>query len=76
MKIEKKRVNFTDDRGTIMDIFTGEPREHCTIIHSVKGSVRGNHYHKKTVQSDFMVLGKMQIFSRKAGSDVIEEHIV
>ncbi len=76
MKIEHKAVNFEDNRGTIMDIFIADPREHCTIIHSVKGSVRGNHFHKLTMQSDFMVTGKMKILSRKQGSDEVEEHIV
>ena len=76
MKVEHKKVNFTDDRGTIMDIFTGEPREHCTVIHSVKGSMRGNHFHKLTMQSDFMVMGKMRIFSRKADSAEVVETIV
>lgn len=76
MKVENKKINFEDARGSITDIFTSEPREHCTIIMSKKGSVRGNHYHKFTHQSDFMVSGKMIIFSRKKDSSVIEETIV
>jgi len=76
MKKEQKKVNFEDDRGTIMDIFMDEPKAHCTIIHSKKGSVRGNHFHKKTLQWDFMVSGSMRVLSRKDGSDVIEETIV
>ena len=76
MKLTHKEVNFEDGRGTITDIFTNEPRQHCTIIHSTKGSVRGNHYHKHTHQSDFMVSGRMQVFSRKMGSDKIVETIV
>ena len=75
MKIEQKRVNFTDDRGTIMDIIVDRPFDHCAIIYSKKGSVRANHYHKESIQSDFIVSGKMLIFSRKMGSDVIEEHV-
>jgi len=76
MKVEHKNINFEDARGTITDIFTNEPRQHCTIIHSNKGSVRGNHYHKFTQQSDFMVSGRMQIFTRAADSDKVIETIV
>ena len=76
MKVEHKKINFTDDRGTITDIFTSDPHEHCTIIHSKKGSVRGNHYHKHTIQSDFLVLGKMRVLSRRVGSETIEDIVL
>mgnify|MGYP001559876240 CR=1 FL=1 len=76
MKQVQKQVDFTDDRGTIMDIFVSRPFEHCVIVKSNKDSVRGNHYHKESDQCDFMVKGKMKVFSRKAGSDLIEETIV
>lgn len=72
---ETKKINFEDNRGTIMDIFVSHPFEHCVIIHSTPGSVRGNHYHERSLQCDFMVKGRMKVFSRKAGSDVIEESI-
>lgn len=76
MKIEKKKVNFEDARGTIMDIFESQPKEHCTIIHSNKNSVRGNHYHKQTVQYDFMVQGRMLALHCQLGSDTVEEHVL
>lgn len=75
MKKEQKPINFTDSRGTIMDVFVGRPFEHCVVIHSNPGSVRGNHYHERSEQCDFMVKGSMKVFSRKADSDVIEESI-
>lgn len=58
-----------------MDVFVKHPFEHCVIIHSTPGSVRGNHYHEKSEQCDFMVKGSMKVFSRKADSDVIEESV-
>ena len=73
---EKKQINFTDDRGTITDIFVSRPFEHGVLIHSKKGSVRGNHYHEKSLQCDIMIQGRMVAFSRKAGSDEIDERIV
>ncbi len=71
MKRTKRKINFKDRRGTITDIFVNEPYEHCVIIFSNKGAVRGSHYHKKSVQADFMLFGKMMAYSRKAGSKKI-----
>ena len=76
MKREKRPVNFEDSRGTIMDIFVKEPYEHCVIVKSTPDSVRGNHYHKESAQTDFMLYGRMKAFCRKQGSDKIEEFIV
>lgn len=76
MKIEHKQINFEDARGTITDIFVKEPKEHCTIIFTKKGAVRGNHYHKFSRQHDFLVSGKMQIFGQNVGETVISEAII
>ena len=65
MKITHLPVNFRDDRGTILDIFVGESHEHCTIITTKKGGVRGNHYHKLSRQQDFLVSGSMEIYSKE-----------
>ena len=72
MKIWNKPVNFEDDRGTIRDIITHTPIEHITVITSNEGAVRGNHYHKETVQYDYVLSGKMKILSRPENSDVVE----
>ncbi len=76
MKREKRKVDFKDTRGTIMDIFVKEPYEHCVIIYSNKGSVRGNHFHKKSQQTDFMLFGRMQAFSRKQRSRKVARFVV
>jgi dTDP-4-dehydrorhamnose 3,5-epimerase-like enzyme len=76
MTIEQKKINFEDERGTIMDIFSNVSIEHATIIHSKKGSVRGNHYHKETVQMDFIVSGQIRILSQKVGEEKITEAIL
>lgn len=69
-------MNFKDKRGTIMDIFVKEPYQHCVIICSNKGSVRGNHFHKKSQQTDFMLFGSMAVYSRKKGSKKVAKNIV
>lgn len=65
---------FTDERGTIEDLKVGKDWS-VTYISFKKGAVRGNHYHKETVQHDFVVSGELQLeteFARKwmsAGDD-------
>lgn len=76
MKRAKRKPDFKDKRGTIMDIFVNEPYEHCVIIYSNKGAVRGSHFHKKSVQADFMLFGRMMAYSRKKGSRKIEKFVV
>ena len=76
MKIIKKKVNFQDKRGTITDIFVNDPKPHVTLIFSKKGAVRGNHYHKKSVQYTFVVSGQMTMYSQKVGSKNIEKHVL
>lgn len=73
MKIEHKEINFTDERGTITDIFVKNPKDHCTIIYTKKGAVRGNHYHKLSTQHDFIVSGKLRVFTQTVGETEIHE---
>jgi len=76
MKVEHKKVNFKDGRGTIVDIFTNSPKDHGTIIFSKKGAVRGNHYHKESTQYTFVVQGQLTMLSQKQGSKKIYRHIL
>ena len=76
MKRIKRKIDFKDKRGTIMDIFVNEPYEHCVIIYSRKGAVRGSHFHKLSQQSDFMLFGRMMAYSRKQGSKKVEKFVV
>ncbi len=76
MKIEHKKVDFEDARGTITDIFVKEPKDHCTIISTKKDGIRGNHYHKLSTQTDFIVSGKMKVFTQIVGQAEITENIV
>jgi dTDP-4-dehydrorhamnose 3,5-epimerase-like enzyme len=49
-------VGFKDERGDIFNVFEGRI-EHVALITSKKGSVRGNHYHKKDHQYIYLVSG-------------------
>lgn len=55
-----------DARGKIADIFYSENVNHIAIITSKKGSVRGNHYHKKTTQHTFVTKGSLIYLSQPA----------
>jgi quercetin dioxygenase-like cupin family protein len=73
MKMRLCPVNFEDARGAIRDIFVGVPKEHITIISTAKGSVRGNHYHKVSQQSDYLVSGKMRVLGQKIGEPIVTD---
>jgi dTDP-4-dehydrorhamnose 3,5-epimerase-like enzyme len=78
MKLEHKPVNFEDVRGTITDIFVNEPKQHCTIILTKKGGVRGNHYHKVSRQHDFIVSGSFEAYGKDMNTEgaKVEKYIL
>lgn len=49
---------YEDKRGKIDDLLVGE-KGAVTHITFKKGVVRGNHFHKKTVQYDFLLSGSL-----------------
>jgi dTDP-4-dehydrorhamnose 3,5-epimerase-like enzyme len=55
---------FEDARGTIADILEGKNIQHVGIIHSKKGAVRGNHYHKRATQYAYILSGKIQYYRK------------
>lgn len=65
----KLNSSFKDDRGEIVDIFVKSPKDHCSIITSKKGAVRGNHFHKKSTQFTFVVSGKFMLYRAKVDDD-------
>ena len=58
----KLKSSFKDDRGEIIDIFVKSPKDHCSIITSTKGAVRGNHFHKKSTQFTFIISGRFKLY--------------
>lgn len=60
------RVNrldaFVDRRGEIRDLVV-EPLDSVTLIQTVAGAVRGNHYHLDTSQWTYVVSGRMRVVS-------------
>lgn len=76
MQLEHREINFQDARGSITDIFVNDPKQHCTIIVTHKGGVRGNHYHTLSRQHDFIVSGHLEVFCQRVGDSKIERVIV
>lgn len=50
-----------DQRGMIVGVFRGLKWEEINYIESIKGSVRGNHYHKETTEGIFVIDGKIKV---------------
>ena len=60
---KKIEAAFTDDRGSIADIFYKTAIDHVGVIDSVrKGVIRGNHYHKQTTQHTFVTKGSLRYY--------------
>ena len=70
MKIEKITVNHLDERGSITDIVESMNFNGATIIESKLGCIRGNHYHKKTIQYVYIISGKMKSTAKKINEEV------
>ncbi len=67
MKKIKTKINFKDNRGIIMDLLEKRNINAITLITQNKGKVRGNHYHKKTIQWNYLLKGKILIVAVKNG---------
>lgn len=65
-------VSFKDERGEIIDLLENESINAVTIVTFSKGAVRGNHYHKQTVQWNYVMSGKIKLFSQDPGGAVEE----
>lgn len=63
MIFEKKIPAFSDERGSITDIIEDKLVDHITVITSEKGAIRGNHFHKESIQYLYLVEGKIKAFS-------------
>lgn len=64
MKITHPPQSHQDERGEITDILEKQSIECVTLIVSVEGATRGNHYHKETVQFVYVLEGKIKLLTR------------
>tara|TARA_B110000444_G_C18508287_1_gene441096 strand:- start:30 stop:404 length:375 start_codon:yes stop_codon:yes gene_type:complete len=68
MKKIKLKINHKDDRGLIIDLLEKKNINAITLITQKKDKVRGNHYHKKTIQWNYLLSGKIKIYAKKNNS--------
>lgn len=62
--------HFIDHRGQITDILVGQPIDAVTVITCAKGAVRGQHYHRETVQWVYILEGQVKLLTRFPGEPV------
>ena len=55
-----------------MDLLENENINAVTIVTFKKGAVRGNHYHKQTIQWNYLMSGKVRLLSQIPGAPVEE----
>ena len=61
-----------DERGSILSM-VNEKCCNVSLITSQKGSLRGNHYHKETIQFLYVLEGKILVASQIKGEKVKKE---
>ena len=70
MKKIKTKINHQDKRGAIKDLLEKKNINAITYITQKKGKIRGNHFHKKTTQWNYLIKGKIKIFAQKKNKKV------
>ena len=64
-EVKKPLELYKDKRGIILDIFYKKKISHVAIISSKPNTVRGNHYHKKSVQHMLITKGSLVYWYKK-----------
>ena len=72
MKKIKIKINHQDGRGVIIDLLEKKKINAITFITQKKGMVRGNHFHKKTIQWNYLIKGKIKLIAQKKNKRVRE----
>lgn len=65
--IERVKPVHIDKRGYITDILN-QDLKHVGIVGSEVGAIRGNHYHKTSIQYTYVLSGKFEVLLAKAES--------
>ncbi len=65
MKVFSTKVSVSDKRGRIIDILQNEPVSYVAVVTFRKGAVRGNHYHNRTEQYNYIMKGRLKVITRE-----------
>lgn len=60
---------FQDARGEITDILQHVPVDSVTVITCNPGAIRGNHFHKESIQYLYVLSGRLIAFSQHPGQE-------
>lgn len=66
---------FKDDRGIITDILQHTKVDSITLITCNKGAIRGNHYHKESIQYSYVLSGRIRAFTQFP-NEAVESKII
>ena len=72
MKKIKIKINHRDARGVIIDLLEKKKINAITYITQKKGKIRGNHFHKKTIQWNYLIKGKIKVVTKKGNKGMQE----
>jgi len=70
MRKIKNKISYQDGRGLIIDLLEKRTINAITFITQKKGKVRGNHFHKKTIQWNYLIKGKIEIVAKKKNNNL------
>lgn len=72
MKKINTETSFSDERGDIMDLIENEEINAITRISFNSGAIRANHYHKKTIQWNYVLEGEVRLVTKMPSKEIIE----
>ena len=72
MEIIKLKPAFSDFRGDITDLIDDNEINAITHISFTKNAVRGNHYHKHTIQWNYVISGQILLITQMPGGKPVE----
>ena len=76
MQIEHMPINFEDARGYIRDIIVAKEVDSVSLITCAPGAVRGNHFHKQTIQYTYVLSGRLTYATQKPDQPMETKEVV
>jgi len=74
--ISRPEPAFTDGRGEIYDLIEEEVH-HIGMVTFTDGAVRGNHYHKRSIQHTYVLSGRIELRTRANDARAsVETHVL
>jgi dTDP-4-dehydrorhamnose 3,5-epimerase-like enzyme len=75
MQVFEPYMMQTDSRGLVCGITRQEWVREVNYIETVAGEVRGNHYHRETIEMFFIIEGAVRVTARHLHSGHTEERV-